>query len=115
MALASGGTILAAALFLIAAIGSLAVNNGIFSAGIGVMLICYALLVAGIGWACWRRLPFADGAVVACALLHLLVGVSTARGSSQPALWLFVVLSLATLAAGVKAHVDALSGADELS
>ena len=28
---------------------------------------------------------------------------------------LFVVLALATLAAGVKAHVDALSGADELS
>ncbi|GAA1398152.1 hypothetical protein GCM10009599_28480 [Luteococcus peritonei] len=106
--LASGGTLATAALFLVTGIGSVAVRNGIFSAGIGAMLLVYAVLVAGIGWACLRRLPLADGAVVAAALLHLLVGVSTARGSGQGWLWLFVLLAGATLAAGVKAHVDDL-------
>ena len=106
--LASGGTLLAAGLFLLAGIGSVAVRNGVFSAGIGAMLLVYAALIAAIGWACLRRLPLADGAVVAAALLHLLVGVSTARGSGAWWIWLFVALAAATLAAGVRTHVDEL-------
>lgn len=106
--LASGGTALAALVFLAAGIGSLAVRNGVFSAGIGAMLLVYGLIVLGVAWAAWRGQGWANGAMVASSLLHLLVGASTARGSHQPWMWAFAAVALVTLLAAGRLHLAEL-------
>lgn len=103
---ATGGTVLAALVFLFVGVGSLGVNNGVFSAGIALMLIGYAALLGLIARAAHTGWGPGNGAVVASSLLHMLVGVSTARGSNQWWLWIFVALAAATLVGALKAHLD---------
>ncbi|MEL4545227.1 hypothetical protein AAEX63_05490, partial [Luteococcus sp. H138] len=90
--IATGGTLLTAVGFLVVGVGSLLANNGIFSAGIAAMLILYAALLGLLARASGQGSGLATGAIVASALLHVLVGVSTARGSNQWWIWLFVAL-----------------------
>lgn len=103
---ACGGTAAAAIVFLAVGIGSVSVSHGVFSTGIGVMLLVYALVVAVVAWLAWRGAPFGNGLMVASALLHTLVGISVAHGSRRGWLWLFVLLALVTLVAAVKVRLD---------
>lgn len=107
-AVATGATALFAAVFLIVGIASLLTNNGLFSAGIAAMLLMYGALLTAIAWGCWRGNRWANGAVVASNLLHLLVSISMARGSHQPAIHLFAVLALVGMVAGGRIHLDDL-------
>lgn len=105
---ATTGTTITAVLFLIVGIGSLLANNGLFSAGIAAMLVLYAALLGLLAKASRRGSGLATGGIVASALLHVLVGVSTARGSHQWWIWLFVALAAATMIAAAKVHLDEL-------
>ncbi|WP_394275885.1 hypothetical protein [Luteococcus sp.] len=97
-----------AIVFLAVGISSLLVDNGIFSVGIAAMLIVYAASLAGIAWLNHRALGLASGAVVASSLLHVLVGVSTARGSHRWWIWIFVALAVVTMVAGTRQHLAQL-------
>ena len=107
------GTLVTAIVFLVVGIGSLLVNNGVFSAGIAAMLIVYALALGAIAWLNDRGLGLATGAVVASSLLHVLVGISTARGSHRWWIWIFVALAVVTLAAAVRQHLAQLRQATD--
>ena len=82
----------------------MAVRQALFSAGVGLMLVAYGLLVGVGAWAGIRRWPLARGLIVAPALLHVLVAGSlfTAGDLKQDVIAaLILVVSLATLVAGV--------------
>ncbi|MGO4955808.1 hypothetical protein ACTQ49_00800 [Luteococcus sp. Sow4_B9] len=107
--LAIGGTIIAAVLFLVVGIGSLVVNNGIFSAGIAVMLILYACALLGLAWLSVKGLGgIANGLIAAAAVLHTFVAGSTAKGSDAWWLWIFAAVAAVTAIAAGKVHLDEL-------
>ncbi|MEL4357866.1 MULTISPECIES: hypothetical protein [unclassified Luteococcus] len=110
--LAVGGTALTAVIFLVVGAGSLLANHGVFSAGIAAMLVLYAALLAFLAQASHRGSGLATGGMMASAVLHVLVGVSTARGSHQWWIWLFVLLALVTAVCAAKVHLDELKAAD---
>ncbi|HNV10408.1 MAG TPA: hypothetical protein PKN27_03635 [Propionibacteriaceae bacterium] len=95
--LASGGTAATGATFAGVGIASMLVGHGLFSAGVGAMLVIYGVVVGGIGWAAWRRHLWTLGAMVASALLHLAVALSTAWGSASWPVGLAALVPLAVL------------------
>ncbi|WP_420175353.1 hypothetical protein [Luteococcus sp. OSA5] len=108
---AIGGTWITAVVFLVVGVGSLLVDHGIFSAGIAVVLILYAAALGGLAWLAQKGLGLAIGLIAAAAVLHVMVAVSTARGSGEWWLWIFAVVAAATALAAGKVHLDELKQA----
>lgn len=105
--IACGGTLLAAILFLGVGIGTLVQWNGLFSAGIALMLVLYAALLVLLARGAWRG-HRGGGGLVASSLLHVLVAVSTGRGSHAPWAYGLAAVAVVTLAGALKMHVDEL-------
>lgn len=55
---------------------SMVTNLGVFSIGVGLMLISYGLLMAAGAWLGWRRHQLSRGLIVAPALLNLAIVIS---------------------------------------
>lgn len=67
----AAATLVLAAAFVVLALLSLTSGHGQFSGQVAAMLLAWGLLVGAAGWALWRLLAWARGAVVAAGLLHL--------------------------------------------
>jgi len=78
------------------AVAVLATRWAVFSVGIAVVLVVYALLVLTIAVLLWQRRRQVFGAAVAASLLHLLVLGNLAAGDHRA---LFLALALVPLAA----------------
>ena len=99
--LASIGSILTGFVFVAVGVGSLLQGHGMLSAGVGAMLMIYGCAVGAIGWAAWTRHLWSLGAVIASALLHLAVAVSTASGSRSVAVALAGIVPLVVVSAAL--------------
>lgn len=77
-------------------VASIAVGHGAFAAGVGAMLLIYAVLVAVVGWLVVRGVSWADGLLVASGILHLVIVISLVS-SGGPA-WILVFAAVAVLA-----------------
>ncbi|WP_022910394.1 hypothetical protein [Aestuariimicrobium kwangyangense] len=94
---AGGLTGAAAAALVVLGVVVAAQRHGIFSVGVGVMLLLYGLLVGAVAWWARRGRLWTTGPMVAAALLHLLVVVAIAPDAN--AWWWALVLPLAMTAA----------------
>lgn len=101
LAVASGGTALAALVFLFAGILSAQV-----SLTIGLALVAYALMVLAIAWSGWRGRRWAVGAMVFVALLH--AAVSASMAPRQHFYWALLVVAVVTLVAAARLHLGDL-------
>lgn len=86
------------------AVGSLAQRHGVFSAGVGAMLVLYGLLLVILAGLALRGAGVVTGMLVAAAVLHVMVSVSLAVNGA-PWLWAALPVLLATVVAGVWARV----------
>lgn len=86
------------------ALATLLQRHGMFSAGVGVMLLLYGLLLAALAVLAVRGVTLVTGMVVAAGALHVMVAVSLALNGA-PWLWAGVPLPLMTVVAGVWARV----------
>lgn len=94
-------------------VGSMAVSDGIFSLGIGAVLIAYGALVLFGAWLGLRRNPWARGMIVAPALLHVATAVSIIQsgGTTQViGASVALVILVATVVAGVLPATHAALG-----
>lgn len=99
-------TLLVGLALVIVGVAVVAQLHGVFSIGVGAMLLLYGLLVAAIGSVALRGRTWATGPVVAAAVLHVLVVVAVA-GNANPLWWAALLPLLATVAAGVAARMRA--------
>ncbi|MGJ6979402.1 hypothetical protein ACSDQ9_02560 [Aestuariimicrobium soli] len=99
-------TLLAAMALVAVGVAVVAQVHGIFSVGVGAMLLLYGLMVGAIGVVAVRGRGWSSGAVVAAAVLHVLVVVAIAR-HANPWWWALLVPLVATAVAGVLARVRA--------
>ena len=87
------------------------VHGALFSWGVGIMLALYGLLVAAAGWACWRGVSLATGAVIASALLNAATVASYATGPLWWVAALILAIPLASLVAAVWLRIQTASQA----
>lgn len=112
--MAVAGTALAAVAFMGVGLASMLQQHGVFSLGVGSMLLIYGALVALVALAGLKRWPLARGGLVASSLLHVMVGISTLQGSH--AYWLLIptALAAATLVGAIMPSTRVfLEGPDE--
>lgn len=69
----------------------MAQQHGRFSAGVGLALLLYGLLVGVVAWLAWQRHSLGYGPMVAFNVLHGFVIGSTANGSHAWWLWFGLV------------------------
>lgn len=109
--IASCVTIASGAGFIGVGIGSVLVRGALFSWGVGIMLALYGLLVAAAGWACWRGVSLATGAVIASALLNAATVASYATGPLWWVAALILAIPLASLVAAIWLRIQTASQA----
>jgi hypothetical protein len=82
-------------------VGTVAQLHGRFSAGVGVMLLVYAAVLAWVGWSAWTLRFYARGMLVGTGLLHLFLAVSS-MAAGNVAIWTAVsVVSVVTVVAAM--------------
>ena len=94
---AVAGSALTAVAIVGLAVAALVSGHGEFSGGVGFALLVYAAGILGATWALWRGHLLGRGPVLACALLNAIAGY-TFTGDA-PWMWLFVLISVATVVA----------------
>lgn len=100
MTIAAGTTGVFAVVLAALAVTSLVSRHGTFSLGVTIMLAVYSLLIGFIAWSAWRCAMYAWGVLIASAVLHLLVALSSF--SSNPLLWSVVIVGcLAVIGGGL--------------
>lgn len=82
---------LAALLLVGLAVTVMGQGHGRFSLGVGLSLLLYGALVAGIALLAWLKHPLGYGPIVAVNVLHGCVIASTALGSQAWWLWLGLI------------------------
>lgn len=80
------------------AVTSLVSRHGTFSLGVTIMLAVYALLIGFIAWSAWRCAMYSWGVLIASAVLHLLVAISSFP--SNPVLWTVVAVGCVAVIGG---------------
>lgn len=76
---------------------SLAQRHGVFSFGIGAMLVLYALGLGFLAWGAIKGRAWSTGPVTAAAVLHVMVAASLAQDSTR---WVLLLGVLALVTAG---------------
>ena len=118
LAVAVLGAAISGVALVVTGIATMAVRQAVISAGVGLMLVAYGVLVCLGAWAGHRRWSLARGLIVAPALLHILVAGSlfTAGDLKQDIVAALILLvSLVTLVAAVlPSTMRALGGRDEV-
>ena len=107
-------TLVAATALAVVGIVVVAQWHGLFSVGVGAMLLLYGLLVLFIGLAALRGRTWASGPVIAAAILHILV-VAAIAGQASPWWWAMLLPLAVTAVAGVLARAHAHRPSGDLS
>ncbi len=96
---ASLGTWLSALVIAGVGVASIVIGGGLFAAGVGAMLLIYAVLLGLVGWAAHHGTSWADGLLVASSLLHLIVVISLLSSGSPPWFLIFALRAAVVLVA----------------
>ncbi|WCC80940.1 hypothetical protein O6R08_05715 [Cutibacterium equinum] len=85
----------------VVAVAVMVSGRNVFGAGVGAMLVIYAVLVALVGWLAIKGRSSAQGLMVASGLLHVIVLVSLQRSGGPAWFWAMVVIPATVVVASL--------------
>ncbi len=94
-------TTLTAAIIVGAGVWALVSHTQTLGLSVGIVLLIYGLIIAGVAWLAWARQPLAWGLLVAVSLLNACTAASFLQTESAGQWWLALSWLVFAIATGV--------------